>query len=174
MQIAANTFALIGAAVTAYGLFTAYSRTVGWSDRLRVWRANVQAWWGRKRGKPQPVGVTPGSAELRLTGGTPDVRVQFQPDASLSTPDRLTRLEDYVHHLADVFTSFNTNIVRLDRAIVDARTHADTTAADALAHAEAKIKDHRGELDKAQRADLRVAAYGVVISMVGIVLDYWA
>ena len=64
---------------------------------------------------------------------------------------------------------FNTNIVRLDRAIVDARTYADTTAA---AHAEGKIKDHRGELDEARRADLRVVAYGVVISMVGIVLAY--
>ena len=39
VQFAANSLELIGAAVTAYGLFFAYGRTAGWPGRLRARRA---------------------------------------------------------------------------------------------------------------------------------------
>jgi hypothetical protein len=167
VKIAANTVELIGALVTAYGLLFAYGRARGLPNRIR-------AWWAKIRGERQRVVIAPAPFGAGAEMGIPDVHVGFHLDAELSTPEQLAQLESYVRELRTMFGPVNSDIARLDRAIDQTRDHADTAAAQALTDAKTEITRFGDRLDELQAVDLRIAALGVVISAVGILLGYWA
>lgn len=165
---------VVGALVTAYGLVAAYGRARAWAPRLSDWgrglRANFRRWLHRR----QDHIISPAPAEFRFEMGTPDVRIDFAPDASLSVGERLARLEAYVKNLPNQFTSVNQHLVKLGRDIDASREAAEATAQSAIADIRTQIAGLRGELDDHQAADLRVAAAGVLISAIGTVLGLWA
>ncbi|TDO16943.1 hypothetical protein EV580_0107 [Mycobacterium sp. BK086] len=165
---------LAGAMVTAFGLLAAYGRVRAWKERLTEWgrrhRARLRSWLH----KGQDQVVTPTSAQAQSVMGTPDVRVDSAPDASLTVTERLARLEAYVQTLPQQFSSVNQRLVTLGRDIDASREAAKAAFESAVAGVSAQITDLRYELDDHQAVDLRVAGVGVLISAAGTLLGLWA
>ena len=157
---------LVGTLVTAYGLLYAYGRAKGLREQLRDW-------WARIRREPRHATVHAPAAFASTGTLTADAYVKFQLDETLPIPEQLAQLENYVCELRGMFGPVNSNVARLDRAIEQANA-ADTVAGQALTDAKREIDRFGDRLDELQAVDLSVASIGVLITAVGVFLNFWA
>jgi hypothetical protein len=167
MRFWSTLIEFIGAGVTAYGLFTAYSRTTRLPDRVREVWARIR----RRRRHATAQIRTNLSATPTLTA---DVYAGFQLDEKRSLQLQLRQLESYVRELRSMFPRVQSDIAGLGRAIKAADAHAESVAAQALADARADLKQFGDQLDRTQAGDLRLAGVGACIAAVGIFLSFWA
>lgn len=89
------------------------------------------------------------------------------------TDEKFAKLESYVRELRSMFGQVNSAITRLDKAIEQAKQHADTAAAYALTDARKELKRFGDRLNELQAVDLRIAAAGAFIMAAGYVLSYF-
>lgn len=166
MRFVSTTVQLVGTLVTAYGLLYAYGR----ASRLP---ARIKGWWARIRRQRRDITIEVQTIPSSAGAFPPDVRVEFNLDASATTDEKLAELERYVRELRCMFTEVNFAISRLEKAIQEAKQHADAAAAQALADAKAELKRFGEQLNDLQAVDLRIAAAGAFIMAVGYVVSYF-
>ena len=105
---------------------------------------------------------------------TADAYVKFQLDETLPIPEQLRNWRITCANCGAMFGPVNSNVARLDRAIEQANAHADTVAGQALTDAKREIDRFGDRLDELQAVDLSVASIGVLITAVGVFLNFWA
>jgi hypothetical protein len=103
----------------------------------------------------------------------PDAHVHFKLDENATTDEKRAHLESYVREPCIMFGPVNSAIARLDKAIAQAKDHANTASAQALTDAKVELKSLDDRLNELQAVDLRVAAAGAFIMAAGYVLNYF-
>jgi hypothetical protein len=112
------------------------------------------------------------SALVRVELLAPDVYTGFKLGENATADEKFAQLESYVQELRAMFGPPTAAIVRLGKAIEEAKKHADSVAAQALAEAKAALKQFDDELKALHAVDLRIAGVGAVVMAVGYVLSY--
>lgn len=161
-----TTVQLVGTLVTGYGLFYAYGRATGLAARLREWWANV-------RHKPRNIIIDAAPLLISVSLSAADVHVGFKLDENATIDEKFAHLEGYVRELRGMFGSVNAAIERLDKAIEQAKKHADTAAAQALTDAKVELQGFSDRINKLQAVDLSIAAVGAFIMAGGYALSYF-
>jgi len=171
MQVLSNVVQLIGAIVTWVGLWHAYTRA-RYGLGLLPWIVSKL----RRRGPDQTIAAT-GIASAEAFGfGTlsADAYAPFALDMTKSVEDQLAQLATYVRELRALFPQIGQEIIRLDRDIADARQHAETIASQALSdakgHVHKLLQDRDAEQTQAEVLDLRIAIWGLAITVMGVLL----
>jgi hypothetical protein len=162
-----TTVELVGTLVTGYGLLYAYGRATRLPTRLREW------WNHRVRRKPRNTILSPASALISLGTFAPDVFIEFKLDENATADAKFAQLERHVRELRAMFGLANAAIQRLDKAIEQAKKHAETVAAQALDDAKVELRRFDEQLKELQAVDLRIAAAGAFIMAAGYVLSYF-
>jgi hypothetical protein len=129
MQVLSNVVQLIGAIVTWLGLWHAYTRAK-YGLGLWPWIKSKL----RRRGPDQTItsiGI-PGGEAFGHTTISGDGYVSFTLDTTKPVEDQLGQLAIHMHKLDAMFPSIRQDLIRLDRAMADARQHAETVASQAL------------------------------------------
>jgi hypothetical protein len=175
----ATTLQLLGAIVAFGGLLWAYIRA---RYGLGLWELLHLAWerilqWARrllgKRGRD--VVIRPEPPTISFGMGTPTVLLGFgHLDRNLPIEGQLEQLADAIRNLESWFKPIRDDLHDLRHEIEDVRTLAESSAQQALAHIETKIKKLTAELNKSQTLDLRWAIGGLFITAVGTFVSYWA
>jgi septal ring factor EnvC (AmiA/AmiB activator) len=107
--------------------------------------------------------------------GTPLVTVSFgQLDHSQPVQEQLEQLAAAIRNLESWFKPIRDDLHQLRQEIDRLRTLADSVAAQAIAHIEAKIRKLTADLREGQTLDLRWAIGGLLISAIGTFMQYWA
>ncbi|MFV8165804.1 hypothetical protein ACNQVK_27510 [Mycobacterium sp. 134] len=159
---------LVGTTVTAYGLLFAYGRDQGLPPRVR----RVWDWLRRKRPETQTIGPT-GIPSGEIFGGRPDARIGLNIDPQTAVADQLAQIVAYVRELRLMIGPLQAQIDNVGRAVEEAKKHAETAAAQALAHAIARMEENEKRRSESQAADLSIAALGVAITGAGVFLGFW-
>lgn len=162
-----TTVELVGTLVTGFGLIYAYGRATRLPSRLREL-------WDRLRHGPR---IVSGGAAVNIGVGTlasADVHKRFTLDSNASDDEKFAAIEAYLREIRLMFAPINGAIERLDRAVKEAKEHANIVAAQALTDAKAEIERFDKELRQLQSVDLRYAAFGAFIMAVGYMLSYFA
>jgi len=166
MHWLSTTIQLVGTVVTGYGLLYAYGR----AKRLP---ARLIAWFRRILHRPRNIVIGALPTIIKVDTGTADVNIEFKLDENATTEQQFAQLQTYVRELRGMFVPINAAIDRLDKAVEQAREHADTVAAQALTDAKTELQRFRDELNEIQAVDLRIAAVGAFIMAAGYLLSYF-
>ncbi|WP_236723391.1 hypothetical protein, partial [Mycobacterium avium] len=150
--------------VTGVGLLYAYGRATGVAARLR-------GWWRRLLHKSINASIDASlmGAGVSMSG---DVHIAFTLDENATTDEKFAQIQSYVRELRAMFGPINAAINRIDKAIEEAKKHADTVAAQALTDAKAEVQRLGARLNEVQAVDLRIAAAGAFIMAAGYLLSY--
>jgi uncharacterized membrane protein YccC len=166
MHYLSTSVQLAGTLVTGYGLLYAYGRAKSLPARIREW-------WARIRRRP-PRNVSIGahlSVEAQLSA---EAHRPFTFDQNATTDEKLAQLETYVRKLRIMFDNpVKAEIARLDRAIDQAKEHANAAAEQSLTAAKVELQRFGDRLNELQAVDLSVAAAGAFIMAAGYVLSYF-
>ncbi|OBH12087.1 hypothetical protein A5695_17820 [Mycobacterium sp. E1747] len=103
-----------------------------------------------------------------------DVHIAFTLDENATTDEKLAQVQGYLRELRAMFGPINAAINRIDKAIEEAKKHANTVAAQALADAKAEVQRFGARLNELQAVDLRYAAGGAFVMGVGYALSYFS
>lgn len=166
MHWLSGTVQLVGTIVTGVGLLYAYGRATGLAGRLR-------GWWRRLLHKPINVTINAPIMGVEVSMSA-DAHIPFTLDENATTDEKFAQIQKHVRELRAMFAPINTAINRIDKAIDEAKKHADTAAAQALTEAKAEVERFGARLNEVQAVDLRVAAVGAFVMAVGYVLSYFS
>jgi hypothetical protein len=158
---------LVGTLVTGYGLLYAYGRATRLPARLREW-------WDRVRHRRRDATVNVPAMLSTAAMLDADAHRPFTLDEDATPDEKFAETQKYVRELRNMFAPVNFAIDRIDKAIEQARKHADTAAAQALTDARVELQRLRDELNQLQAVDLRIAAAGAFVMALGYALSYFS
>jgi hypothetical protein len=161
-----TTVQWVGGLVTGYGLLYAYGRATRLPTRLREWLARI-------RHKPRNLTMDVAPAFIGVGTLGADVYELFTLDQNATADAKFAELERYVRELRAMFGPVNRAIQQLDKAIEQAKKHAEAVAAQALNDAKVELGRLDEKLKDLQAVDLSIAAAGAFIMAAGYVLSYF-
>ena len=172
----ANTVQLFGTVLTFVGLFYAYARASDLRNRMksrlvRAWR--VLRRWVSGRGIDHTIDAN--SVISAATVGRPVVWVSLELRRTTSIQDQLDAVETYLNgFITGRIIGAQKAINRLSDELASARTATEASARETLEHIRSEIVGLEKTLNQKQVLDLRLAIAGLVVTGVGIVLNYFA